>query len=188
MNKIDYTALKRDIDNIVNQFKNCCSKGCSFCCYQMVEVYDFEVESIKASIKGLEQSIKGKVKSNLEEWFDYFNKYTPENKVLDENDTIKGLIKISKVEKHKCPLLVDNCCSIYENRPLTCRIHLVENHPEKCEKDPYRESSPQSSNVRFHLQRYLMGIRKSQLFFLPHIATEEINIDKKIKPLKKLYI
>ncbi|MDE5480469.1 YkgJ family cysteine cluster protein [Elizabethkingia meningoseptica] len=190
MNSIEYEVLAKDVEDIANGFANCCKKGCAFCCYQMIEVYDFEKESIIMGLRKLSKEIRDEIRVNLDKWFDFFNANTPENKILDEHDTIQNFINISLTKKEKCPLLINNQCSIYANRPLTCRIHSVESSPGKCEADPYRQSSPKSNNLRSHMIQYIieLNLNKSELLFLPFLIAEEIKTNKKIKPLKKLYI
>ena len=84
MNKILYNTTTTQIDNITKTFKSCCEKGCSFCCYQMVEVYDFEKEEIQYAIKNLTDEQKKEIEINLGNWLDFFNENTPNNKILDE--------------------------------------------------------------------------------------------------------
>lgn len=188
MNELLYKTIINNIDSITPNFKNCCTKGCSFCCYQMIEVYDLEKSEIQNAIKNLNTSEKQKIKENLESWLDYFNANTPDNKILDEFDTIKNFINISKSNTHKCPLLIDNSCSIYKNRPLTCRIHSVVDSPQKCKIDPHRSSSAEANNLRSYTIKFIQSFKKSELLFLPFIVAEVIKPNRKIKPLKKLYI
>lgn len=181
-----YKNLTKDIDNIANSISNCCKKGCSYCCYQMIEVYDFEKEEIIVAVNNLPDCKKSKVKNNLNKWFDFFNDNTPNNKVLDENDTIRNLFRISK--KEKCPLLIDNMCSIYENRPLACRVHSVEDFPNLCKLNAYRESSNKSRYLRAKLVEYIIhNFGRRELLFLPFIVSEVITTDRMIKPLKKIF-
>lgn len=188
MDEIHYKNLVKDIDGIVSNFNNCCKKNCAYCCYQMIEVYDFERSMIRNAVNELSEEKKEIVRINLNNWFDYFNENTPENKILDENDTINNFINLSLTKKKQCPLLIDNLCSIYNNRPLTCRVHVVENSPEKCEKDPYRASSPKSNDLRSKLMQYIASMRRSELLLLPFVIAEEIKTDRKVKVLKKIYV
>ncbi|MDY3548381.1 YkgJ family cysteine cluster protein [Riemerella anatipestifer] len=188
MDKILYNTITTQIDNITKKFQSCCEIGCSFCCYQMIEVYDFEKEEIQNAIKNLTSEEKKQIEINLGNWLDFFNENTPNNKILDEFDTIKNLINISKTRSEKCPLLINNLCSIYEKRPITCRIHSVKNFPQKCKEDPHRSSSPEANDLRAYTIQFISRFKRSELFFLPFIVAEEIKTDRKIKPLKKLFI
>ncbi|WP_420042290.1 YkgJ family cysteine cluster protein [Bacillus cereus] len=34
-----------------------------------------------------------------------------------------------------CPFLIDNSCSIYAVRPVTCRTYFAYGNPERCKKE-----------------------------------------------------
>lgn len=188
MNELLHKTIIKNIESITPNIKNCCTKGCSYCCYQIIEVYDFEKIVIQNAISNLSTNEKQQVKENLESWLDYFNSNTPNNKILDEFDTIKNFMNISKSNSHKCPLLIDDSCSIYKDRPLTCRIHSVVDSPEKCKINPHRSSSVEANHLRSYTIKFIQSFKKSELLFLPFIVAEVIKPNKKIKPLKKLYI
>ena len=38
-----------------------------------------------------------------------------------------------------CPFLKDHRCSIYEERPLACRVQAVSSHPRECGRGPAGE-------------------------------------------------
>ncbi len=84
----------------------------------------------------LDDETKQTIKENLESWFVFFNRNAPDNKVLDAQDLLQNFHFLHPLNKHGCPLLVNNLCSIYNSRPLACRIHVVESNPSECEKDP----------------------------------------------------
>ncbi|SFN06166.1 Putative zinc-or iron-chelating domain-containing protein [Chryseobacterium oleae] len=186
MKENQFITLKKKTDFAVNQINNCCNVGCSFCCYQLIEVFDFEKQAIKNAVNKLSDEMKAIIKLNLESWFNFFNQNTPENKVLDEKDTIVRLMELDLSNKHQCPLLVDNLCAIYSNRPLACRVHVVESKPELCDKDPYRASSRDSHNIRSEIFADIKMKKKYSLIFLPYIITEVIQIHSKLKPIKKM--
>lgn len=188
MKENQYVVLKKKIDFAAKKLKNCCEVGCSFCCYQLIEVFDFEKQSIKNAINKLDDSAKATIKENLESWFSFFNENTPNSKTLDEHDTISNLMDLGLSKKHKCPLLINNLCSIYNSRPLACRIHVVESNPNLCEKDPYRAASKESHSIRMEIFKEMKEKRKYYITFLPYIASEVIKVGSSIKPIKKLYI
>ena len=84
-----------------------CQKGCAHCCYQMVATTIPEVlviaDSLRASLS--DEELNG-VMDRLQIYSDA-NADVP----LDK--------KLGRVAK--CPLLVDEVCSIFEVRPLACR-------------------------------------------------------------------
>jgi Fe-S-cluster containining protein len=83
-----------------------CKKGCSWCCYQNVEVTI--PETILAAIEvGISDDPR-------------------QQTVRDTAAAIAGLDNIERVQTGKpCPFLVDNACSIYQRRPIPCRNFLA---------------------------------------------------------------
>ncbi len=87
--------------------KPACKAGCAFCCHYKVEVRAHEMLLIKG----------------------YMQKhFSPEKiqSVLAEAETNAAIIRTLTPEQHlttnlKCPMLVDNQCSVYPARPFRCR-------------------------------------------------------------------
>jgi uncharacterized protein len=73
-----------------------CKKGCSHCCHVSVPIADFEARYIGENINTAPVSLQHSIRHDLSEFSD----------------------------KTPCPFLKDNACSIYEFRPMTCRIHV----------------------------------------------------------------
>lgn len=188
MKEAQYVSLKKRTDFALNNTNNCCKKGCSFCCYQLTEVLDFEKQTIKNAINILDAETKIQVKNNLESWTIYFNKNTPDDKLLDDHETVEFLFEISIFEKHQCPLLIDNCCAIYNNRPLACRLHLVKSDSNLCEEDAYRASSDECNEIRKDVMKEIKTKGKHQLTYLPYIIAEVIPTQLQIKPIKRTVI
>jgi Fe-S-cluster containining protein len=101
------------IDEVItNHFKEhnitlICSKGCSICCKNTeLPVLDIEMRLIKKYIK-----------------------------TMINSPIIDGLLKnIKYFDKNKlcCPFLVNKICSVYEVRPIVCRVYYRKN--KKCVK------------------------------------------------------
>jgi Fe-S-cluster containining protein len=79
-----------------------CSKGCSSCCYMATLTFSIEVEEIGIRVGKKPKPFKGIFK-NIDD--------ATLTKVQDE---IQGI---------PCTFLKDNQCSIYDIRPLACRLH-----------------------------------------------------------------
>jgi hypothetical protein len=80
-----------------------CARGCGHCCHVSVPITEFEAQYISDHIHIAAVKVKQTIKHDLGE----FSSDTP------------------------CPFLVNSECSIYEARPLTCRMHMnfdVDNH------------------------------------------------------------
>ena len=87
-----------------------CKKGCSFCCYLHVDITSAEADILAEHVTEkhhVEQFMK-QSNHNIENWKDL------------------------PYQDRKCAFLVDGECSVYEDRPMSCRKYLVINDPEKC--------------------------------------------------------
>ncbi|MCD8378176.1 MAG: hypothetical protein LUB59_05250 [Candidatus Gastranaerophilales bacterium] len=81
----------------------CCKKGCSACC----EVGDYpftqlEMMYLMNGFRSLNDNLKRTIKQNIDS------------------------IKKNRVSTHffyKCPFLINNLCSVYKYRGITCRTH-----------------------------------------------------------------
>ncbi len=87
-----------------------CHKGCQWCCHQAVYANSYELHFLSEKIKV---------------------RFSPENisKLLETAETkfaATSLMNEEEVAKYKssCPLLENGACSIYEARPMACRIYL----------------------------------------------------------------
>ncbi|MBI3542477.1 MAG: YkgJ family cysteine cluster protein [Deltaproteobacteria bacterium] len=88
--------------------KTACEEGCSYCCHQPATVFPFEAIRIARVLK---ESLSNERLEALEE------------KMKSRVKGLKGAsVRKNINDKTACPLLVDDCCSIYANRPLTCRL------------------------------------------------------------------
>jgi len=90
-----------------------CFKGCHWCCHQAVFANSYELHFLSE-----------KIKNNFtdEELFRIIERTEVKYKItskLNDDDILKY--------KAPCPLLFDGACSIYEARPMACRIYLSTN-------------------------------------------------------------
>ena len=108
-----------------------CKKGCEWCCHQAIFAISHEVHFLT---------------DYMADYFSGDQIKTVLQKAKDKNDQVKklGTEDILNV-KSPCPLLNDGKCSVYEARPMACRIYLSQNlssciefykHPENKNKFP----------------------------------------------------
>ena len=121
-----------------------CSKGCSWCCNHWVEdVNSFEAEIIADFIRKKMPSSIEKIKKICEqdiavlEYLDHLvNKKMVEEDIDDEEDSTVLLLSAFYRMNRPCPLLgTDGTCSIYDVRPLTCRVYMSFSSPDNCHPD-----------------------------------------------------
>jgi len=87
-----------------------CFKGCHWCCHQAVFANSYELHFLSEKIKTnfTKEELSGIIERTEA-------KYNMTSKLNDEE-----VLKF----KSPCPLLRDGACSIYEARPMACRIYL----------------------------------------------------------------
>lgn len=101
-----------------------CTKGCSACCTQEVSVSASEAEKILQYI----------VENRKIDWFvERVKLYDPPTPpVCTNNEFAKACFDQQEIEQAQnqasgvCPFLIENCCSIYEIRPFSCRCFISE--------------------------------------------------------------
>lgn len=102
----EYKLFLINLDNKLEKYferdkkKIQCAKGCSACCQNA----DFplsltEMKYLMQGFLGLDKSAHDKVRDN-----------------------IKNVIESGK-KYYTCPFLIDDLCSVYEYRPIICRVH-----------------------------------------------------------------
>ena len=72
-----------------------CTKGCSSCCRTRIELFPVEFDRIKTSFNKLDADLQTHLRTTA---------------------TVKWVAGV-------CPLLHNDACAVYENRPLICRTH-----------------------------------------------------------------
>lgn len=97
-----YKLFLKNFDEKLEKYKSshqaflCCQKGCSICCEKgEYPISELELKYLMHGYIELDISTKIKIQENIK--------------------------NIKKGEK--CPFLINNFCSIYEHRPIICRVH-----------------------------------------------------------------
>jgi len=108
-------AMKGLIDTLSTEAKRHninidCKKGCSWCCHQPVFAMSHEFHFLWQFMQlNLTENDRKEI---LKRAFDNYQKL---GRLSDEE------LKISKLP---CPLLINGSCSVYEARPMACRIYI----------------------------------------------------------------
>lgn len=105
-----------------------CKKGCSACCHMATMVAEPEAELMAAELR---------VKMRRPTEWPFYSPRGGVNRVLQD----KFAESFHGGEK-PCPFLVNDACSIYEHRPMACRVHLnLAANAEPCQMDAARETA-----------------------------------------------
>lgn len=98
-----------DITAMFNHQKDfiCCREGCSHCCeYGEYPFTDIEFEYLMQGYEKLDSDTKEKIKRNIKN------------------------LKFDEQNYYVCPFLIDNKCSVYNHRGITCRTFGLLNQEE----------------------------------------------------------
>lgn len=117
--------------NNPESIKPCCSKGCSTCCSEALMANRSEVEHMR---EGYPEDQLEALKSRTQKWLDEFMPF-------QNAETRDGLIDGYKYldADIKCPFLVNGLRSVYERRPMGCRVYFAQGDPDNC-KMPNRRT------------------------------------------------
>lgn len=85
-----------------------CHKGCSHCCSMVTLIYRYEAVRLA--------QVSGRMMVDLP--------FRPHDAVLLAGAKVNGKL---------CPFVVGGCCSVYEQRPMICRLHhSLNDDPKDC--------------------------------------------------------
>lgn len=116
-----------------------CGKGCSACCYEPVFAERREVLLITARLLAFDPEVRARVVRRTREWLATFR----ESPLLkEENPHVTDYRKL----RLACPLLENNECLVYADRPNECRLHMAIGPRENCEDDAKRPDQQFVSN------------------------------------------
>jgi Fe-S-cluster containining protein len=113
-----------------------CRAGCTACCHELLIVSSLEARRIAALVEAMPEPRRSEVRARFAE---------AERRIADwdraaefEQGLAQGSWKDGGLPaawfglKIPCPLLEGGSCSIYEERPLVCREHMVTSPAENC--------------------------------------------------------
>lgn len=177
--------LHQKVDEEIAKLKNCCSRGCAHCCFQMVEVLHIEEPLIIDFIQNnLDEKTRDQIESNLNNWFSFFENETPISDLLSHTDVYVNF-KLKQAEENiPCPFLINNECSIYAVRPISCRIHIETNYPELCISNRLRDTTFNAENIWSEVLSVLVGHIPLYIIPLPYIAAIAIQPHRELKAIK----
>lgn len=139
--------LIKPIENVISQIPIVeCKPGCSYCCNLRVVAFPFEIVAIYYYLTThLSKNAVEECKSRVKEQF----------------QKIKGMT----IEEHfttniTCPLLVDNKCSVYPVRPLSCAGY----HSSSVEKCRDSDENPEVVGIEGGGIPMLFDVKEIQSF------------------------
>ena len=111
-----------------------CSFGCSRCCKQTVHgCYAFEIINLYRQLRPRANfgQIHDSLVRSADEFQSMFERYAEKSNGRLDTALLNTLQHTSAIAK-PCPLLVDNQCSVYAHRPVSCRMYHSLTSPVFC--------------------------------------------------------
>lgn len=154
-------AMHREVDEWLVElrrrnpdFNPPCKAGCFWCCYEVLIVHEQEVDNIIATMSP--EQIED-LKPRLRQWLERAKPYLS----MPFNEKIGT--RWRRAVNAPCPLLKDGR-SVYDERPLGCRVFFAMSHPERCAM-PYRPHQlfaeyPHPNGVDVSQLNFAMSVRK----------------------------
>ncbi|MCB0339709.1 MAG: YkgJ family cysteine cluster protein [Bdellovibrionales bacterium] len=121
-----------------------CGKGCSHCCYLLVEISHEEATELAQWVLRQPQEKMDQFLDKIEssandtrsmllsksEWAKFSNPWDYESDLPDEvyDEYFYG-------KSRPCPFLDGGSCAAYESRPTPCRLHMVTTDPSECSRE-----------------------------------------------------
>lgn len=113
-----------------------CRKGCGACCRQPVPVAEIESYRLAELVENLPEPRRTEVKERFDKAFKHFSGIGWFERLSEcAEKTQKEQEKVVMEYFHEgipCPFLIDESCSIHQDRPLACREYLVTSPAENC--------------------------------------------------------
>lgn len=133
-----------------------CRAGCSRCCLQAVHgVYSFEVINLYRQLRALPEygDIHNAFVQRADEFQRLVAEYLTAHRIADAHDpdaAAYALAKFAALNTSYCPLLRDNSCSVYAQRPVPCRMYHSLTNPVHCmtaRGDNFSIEPPEEANA-----------------------------------------
>ena len=113
-----------------------CKKGCGACCRQLVPISEVEARQIQDLVNALPEPRR----SEIRERFAEARRRVEQSGLLEKllrpeqwsDDEVRSLGLSYFFQGIACPFLEEESCSIYSDRPISCREYMVTSPAENC--------------------------------------------------------
>lgn len=167
------TITDRFVDTAVEVFTGkdeeiSCKMGCAACCRQAIPLAEIEVYQISELVENMPEPRRTQIKQKFGDacdklkkinWFERLeNIYNSDSTAKTEEIQTLALEYLG--QNIECPFLEEESCSIYQDRPLSCREFLVTSPAENC-----RNPSAENINhleMKFKVSKIIRQLWKTQ--------------------------
>ncbi|MCW5748748.1 MAG: YkgJ family cysteine cluster protein [Alphaproteobacteria bacterium] len=151
-----------------------CRRGCAACCRQPVALIDIEAWALAALVERLPEPRRSTVRARFAAALERLDAAGLKNRLAEAGDagTQGGAIRALSLDAFAlgiaCPFLEDEACSIYADRPLACRQHVVTTPAERCAEPGKGEiAALPATSLSAALQGLLDGGRRPRRRWVP---------------------
>ena len=113
-----------------------CVKGCGACCLNLVAISEVEARRIRNVVENLPKKQRSTIRARFSEACQRLERAGLLEKLQAAdrwtNTDYTTLVGTYFQQGISCPFLEEESCSIYQERPITCREFLVTSPPEYC--------------------------------------------------------
>jgi len=115
-----------------------CTRGCAACCRQPVALVDVEAWALAALVERLPEPRRGAVRARFADSLRRLDEAGLKARLAEAGDAgaqgaaVRALSLEAFALGIACPFLEDEACSIYADRPLACRQHVVTTPASLC--------------------------------------------------------
>ena len=114
-----------------------CCKGCGACCRQLVPISETEARSIAELVESLPEPRRSQIKARFQDAAKRLAEAGLLEKLRQPERWYREGYREFGLEYFRqgipCPFLEDEACSIYPDRPVTCREFLVTSPAKNCQ-------------------------------------------------------
>ncbi|MFA9388579.1 MAG: YkgJ family cysteine cluster protein [Prolixibacteraceae bacterium] len=175
----------REIDLQLADLSPQCAKGCDWCCYQSIEILNWEEPLILEFINSqLSKRQKNRIKKKLIDWFDYLDQKIPLKPILTTEDVFEKFQQMQGGDRKPCIFLHKHECLIYPVRPISCRTHVAEQKVLGCIENPLQDSSDEATNLRIRILNEIIRKLPSSLELLNFAVAKMFELGYRKRPIE----
>jgi Fe-S-cluster containining protein len=113
-----------------------CRKGCAACCRTLIPISEVEARALREHVHGLPEPRRSRIVERFADALGRLEHAGLLDKLRARTGWTQADHRENQVEYFRlgiaCPFLEDEACSIYGDRPASCREFLVTSPAEKC--------------------------------------------------------
>lgn len=114
-----------------------CAKGCFHCCKEPVMALRDEARNLLTTLSPVALA---EVKERTAAWWDKYFASKMNRQPCQDDWKGPGNLLAYRAQNLWCPLLKDGLCTVYDQRPVGCRMHNAVGSPTMCADDVRRAS------------------------------------------------